>query len=91
MRVVIELLNYFHDYMMMLLIVIMVFVSYVFGWIRFSSRLDRYTMDSHVLETVWTVVPMVILCFIAFPSLFLLYMMEDCRGASLTVKVVGHQ
>ena len=47
-----ELLNYFHDYMIMLLIIIMVFVSYIFGYVLFSSRLDKYTMDSHVLETV---------------------------------------
>jgi heme/copper-type cytochrome/quinol oxidase subunit 2 len=90
-RVVIELLNYFHDYMIMLLIIIMVFVSYIFGYILFSSSLDKYTMDSHVLETVWTIVPIIILCFMAFPSLFLLYLIEDCRRASLSVKVVGHQ
>lgn len=50
--VIIELLNYFHDYMMVILTVIMVFVTYVFAAIMMAGRVDKYTMDSHVLETV---------------------------------------
>ena len=91
MTTVIELLNYFHDYMMIVLLLILTFVTYVFLYIISSPRLDKYTMDSHVLETVWTVVPMVILLFMAFPSLYLLYLMEDISSPSLTVKVIGHQ
>jgi cytochrome c oxidase subunit 2 len=34
---------------------------------------------------------MVILLFMAFPSLYLLYLIEDISSPSLTVKVVGHQ
>ena len=89
--VIIELLNYFHDYMMVILTIIMVFVTYVFVAIMVAGRVDKYTMDSHVLETVWTVVPIVILLFMAFPSLYLLYLMEDISNPSVTVKVVGHQ
>lgn len=88
---VIELLNYFHDYIIMILLLILTFVTYLFLYIIRTPRLDKYTMDSHVLETVWTVVPMVILLFMAFPSLYLLYLMEDITSPSLTVKVVGHQ
>lgn len=88
---IIELLNYFHDYMMMILLVILTFVTYIFLYIISSPRLDKYTIDSHVLETVWTVVPIIILLFMAFPSLYLLYLMEDISSPSLTVKVIGHQ
>lgn len=76
---------------MMILLLILTFVTYLFLYIVSTPRLDKYTMDSHVLETVWTVVPMVILLFIAFPSLYLLYLIEDISSPSLTVKVVGHQ
>lgn len=77
--------------MMIILTIILVFVTYLFLFVISSSRLDKYTMESHVLETVWTVLPMVILCFMAFPSLYLLYLMEDVSSPSLTIKVVGHQ
>lgn len=69
----------------------MVFVTYVFSIILLSSRMDKYTIDSHSLETVWTIIPIIILCFIAFPSLYLLYLIEDVSRPSLTVKVIGHQ
>lgn len=88
---IIELLNYFHDYMIIILLVILTFVTYIFLYIITSPRLDKYTIDSHVLETVWTIVPIVILLFMAFPSLYLLYLIEDISSPSLTVKVVGHQ
>jgi cytochrome c oxidase subunit 2 len=56
-----------------------------------TPLVDKYTIDSHLLETVWTIVPMVILLFMAFPSLYLLYLIEDISNPSVTVKVVGHQ
>jgi cytochrome c oxidase subunit 2 len=89
--VTIELLNYFHDYIIVILILIIFFVTYIFIYVSFSPYIDKYTVDSHVLETVWTVVPIVILLFIAFPSLYLLYLIEEVSKPSLTVKVVGHQ
>lgn len=90
-RVIIELLNYFHDYIIIILTIIIIFVSYIFLYIISISRLDKYTVDSHVLETIWTLIPIFILCFMAFPSLYLLYLMEDASSPSLTVKVIGHQ
>ena len=90
-RVIIELLNYFHDYIIVILILIITFVTYMFLYVIFSPYVDKYTIDSHLLETIWTVVPMVILLFIAFPSLYLLYLIEEISKPSLRVKVVGHQ
>jgi len=91
MRSTIEILNYFHDYMILILIFILLFVTYLFLYILSSSLLDKYTFDSHSLETFWTVFPIIILLFIAFPSLYLLYLIEESSSPSLTVKVVGHQ
>ena len=87
----IEILNYFHDYIIFILIFILFFVSYIFAWVISSSYQDKFTFDSHSLEFVWTVLPIVILLFIAFPSLYLLYLMEEFSSPSLSVKVVGHQ
>jgi len=77
--------------MIVILVLILTFVTYVFGAIISTSKVDKFTMDSHILETVWTVVPIVILLFMAFPSLYLLYLMEDISNPNVTVKVVGHQ
>jgi hypothetical protein len=49
---VIELLNYFHDYIIAILLLIITFVTYLFFVIIFSSKVDKNTIDSHFLETV---------------------------------------
>ncbi len=90
-RTIIELLNYFHDYIIVILTIILSFVTYIFLYVISTSYLDKYTIDSHILETVWTILPIVILLFIAFPSLYLLYLIEDVSSPSISVKVVGHQ
>lgn len=63
----------------------------MFIYLILSSKLDKYTIDSHSLETFWTIFPMVILLFMAFPSLYILYLIEESTSPSLIVKVVGHQ
>ena len=88
---IIELINYFHDHIIILLTIIILFVSYVFIVLLTSKKLDRILIDSHLLELIWTVIPMVFLVFIALPSLYLLYMTEDVSRYGLSVKVVGHQ
>jgi len=47
----IEILNYFHDYMIIILLFILVFVTYLFLAILATPLLDKYTFDSHSLET----------------------------------------
>lgn len=76
---------------MLILISILVFVSYIFASLMTTPLVDKVTIDSHFLEIVWTVVPIVILMFMAFPSLYLLYLIEDVSNPSVRVKVVGHQ
>lgn len=89
--VIIELIIYFHDYMIVILRVILGFVSYMFIVVSFRSFLDKNIVESHFLELIWTLLPIVILLFIAFPSLYLLYLTEDNTSSSVVVKVVGHQ
>jgi len=76
---------------MIILLSILIFVTYIFAYILITSRSDKYTIDSHLLETVWTVIPIIILLFIAFPSLYILYLIEELSSPSVTIKVVAHQ
>ena len=45
----------------------------------------------HLLEIAWTVIPILILVFIAIPSFRLLYYGDKATDAAFTVKVTGHQ
>jgi len=48
-------------------------------------------MEGQEIETIWTVVPAILLVFIALPSLKTLYLIEDSKTPSITVKISGHQ
>lgn len=44
-----------------------------------------------IIEIVWTIVPAIILLFVAIPSFTLLYSMDEILDPMLTLKVIGHQ
>nr|QKK36832.1 cytochrome c oxidase subunit 2 [Sphaerirostris lanceoides] len=52
---------------------------------------DRDVSGVFVLEFVWTVLPLILLVFMAYPSLVLLYMSEVGVGSAVSVVVTGHQ
>ena len=54
-----------------------------------SKHYYRYLVEGTTIEIVWTIIPAVILVFIAFPSLQLLYSIDEVVDPSLTVKVIG--
>nr|YP_004940478.1 cytochrome c oxidase subunit II [Cubaia aphrodite]AER54528.1 cytochrome c oxidase subunit 2 [Cubaia aphrodite] len=86
-----EQLVFFHDYIMFILTVILVVVS----WLILKSLINRhyykFLVEGTVIEIVWTTIPAVILIFIAFPSLQILYTMDEVIDPALTIKAVGHQ
>nr|YP_010239397.1 cytochrome c oxidase subunit II [Tutufa rubeta]QTF74729.1 cytochrome c oxidase subunit II [Tutufa rubeta] len=86
-----EELIFFHDHAMMILVMIISLVGYA----ALSLMLNKYTCRSLVegqeIETIWTIVPALILVFLALPSLRLLYLLDEVGDCSLTVKSIGHQ
>ena len=47
--------------------------------------------ENHVVEAIWTVIPLFILVGIAVPATEALIKMEDVSGSEMTVKVTGYQ
>lgn len=57
-----------------------------------SVRFRSYQINHGAfIEVVWTVLPAILLIFIAIPSFALLYAMGEIIDPSLTIKVIGHQ
>lgn len=93
---VMERIVQFHDELLVIITAIAVFVLglLVYVIIRFhASRNPTPSRTSHntLLEVIWTVVPVLILVFIAIPSFKLLYYEGILPPAGLTLKVTGHQ
>jgi cytochrome c oxidase subunit 2 len=86
----------FHNYIMIFLIVIGVFVLWMLYKVvnTFDEKVnpvsEKFT-HSNVLEIIWTLLPAVILMFIAVPSFGLLYSLDELIDPTITLKIVGHQ
>lgn len=84
-------ISFLHDQVMFVSPVISVIIL----WLMFRSVVNKYKykllVEGTVIEIVWTTIPAVILVFIAFPSLRLLYLMDEIMEPAMTIKVVGHQ
>nr|YP_009131230.1 cytochrome c oxidase subunit II [Cryptochiton stelleri]AIA77079.1 cytochrome c oxidase subunit II [Cryptochiton stelleri] len=86
-----EQLIFFHDHAMLILVMIISLLFYAAISLMNNSFLSRTTLESQEIEIVWTILPAVILVFLAFPSLRLLYLLDEVEEPALTIKVVGHQ
>nr|QPO06848.1 cytochrome c oxidase subunit II [Anopheles sp. NFL-2015] len=86
-----EQLNFFHDHTLLILTMITILVGYIMGMLMFNQFTNRYLLHGQTIEIIWTVLPAIILMFIAFPSLRLLYLMDEINTPSITLKSIGHQ
>jgi len=83
---------FFHNYLMFFIISIGVLVF----WILYYAFVGNHKVTSKfshssLLEIIWTILPAVILLFIAVPSFSLLYSLDELSEPLVTVKIVGHQ
>nr|ALE33029.1 cytochrome c oxidase subunit II [Plecotus macrobullaris]ALE33042.1 cytochrome c oxidase subunit II [Plecotus macrobullaris]ALE33055.1 cytochrome c oxidase subunit II [Plecotus macrobullaris]ALE33081.1 cytochrome c oxidase subunit II [Plecotus macrobullaris]ALE33094.1 cytochrome c oxidase subunit II [Plecotus macrobullaris] len=85
-----ELLN-FHDHALMIVFLISSLVLYIISLMLTTSLTHTSTMDAQEVETIWTILPAIILIMIALPSLRILYMMDEINNPSVTIKTLGHQ
>ena len=87
----IEQIIFFHDHAIVIIVLILSSVLYFSLSSLFSSNTNRYLLEGQQIETVWTIVPALILITLALPSLRLLYLLDEITSPNITVKVIGHQ
>jgi len=62
--------------------------------IKFNNKVHLKPIKfnhSSILEIIWTIIPAVILIFIAIPSFALLYSIDELIEPEVTLKIIGHQ
>ena len=87
---IIQLIS-FHDHALLILVLVTSVVGYALTSLTFNTLSNRYILEAQQIETIWTVVPALILLFLAFPSLHLLYLIDEIPNPSITLKTIGHQ
>uniref|UniRef100_A0AAU6QDI3 Cytochrome c oxidase subunit 2 n=1 Tax=Laelaps nuttalli TaxID=2902835 RepID=A0AAU6QDI3_9ACAR len=88
---IMEQLIFFHDHSMIILVFIIVLILYIMIDIMMNKFYNRYLLENHDIEVFWTILPALMLMFIAVPSLRLLYLMEEYYQPSLSMKIMAHQ
>ncbi len=105
-----EGMTFFHNYLLVFMIVIGFGVCYLLGYIILSFSMLPQSVNtilenagfkkeepslkfshSSPLEIVWTLIPAIILVFIAIPSFNLLYSLDELIEPEVTLKIIGHQ
>nr|WHN78734.1 cytochrome c oxidase subunit II [Panzeria anthophila] len=86
-----EQLIFFHDHTLLILLMITVLVGYLMIMLFYNKLVNRYLLHGQTIEIIWTILPAIILLFIAFPSLRLLYLLDEINEPAITLKTIGHQ
>lgn len=81
----------FHDFTIRILFAVLVFLSIIIFSGFKLKLLDLNLIEDQKLEIIWTVFPIVLLIFIAFPRLRLLYLIEELFYPDISIKVIGYQ
>nr|AWL21411.1 cytochrome c oxidase subunit 2 [Psilodens balduri] len=86
-----EQLIFFHDHAMLILIMVVTLVSYASFSLLTNKFSYRFLLEGKEIETIWTILPALVLIFLAFPSLRLLSLLDEVYEPVLTIKTIGHQ
>nr|YP_009735130.1 cytochrome c oxidase subunit II [Acropyga kinomurai]QBG38629.1 cytochrome c oxidase subunit II [Acropyga kinomurai] len=86
-----DMMIFFHDFTMMILIIIMMMIFFIMSSMIKNNIINRFLLESHSIELIWTILPMLTLIFIAIPSIKILYITDEMHMNKLTIKAMGHQ
>lgn len=81
----------FYDHAIIVITIIVIIILYILIFIIFNKLIDRTILDGQLIEIIWTLVPIVFLFFLAFPSLKILYLTDEINNPLISIKVLGHQ
>lgn len=88
---IIEQLNFFHDHSLLILILVTTLVGYLIITLFFNQLNNRFLLHGQTIEVIWTILPAIVLLFIAFPSLRILYLLDEINNPAISLKTIGHQ
>lgn len=86
----------FHNFILCIIIAIgisvgIVLIETLYKFNASKNAIPAKFAHATVLEIVWTIIPALILLFIAGPSFSLLYALDENYSKSIVIKVIGHQ
>ena len=81
-----------HNFAIVIILRVLLLISYIISYSFFSSYYYKGFSEGTIIETIWSMVPAVLLVFLVIPSIKSLYLIEDRQeGPIFTFKIVAHQ
>ena len=90
-RPLMEQIHLFHDCILIIINMIALGSGLALYLITNQRHRNRATTEAQAIEFAWTILPAFVVAIIRYPSLRLLYIVDDTIGVSITVKALGHQ
>nr|ACH81768.1 cytochrome oxidase subunit 2 [Nasonia longicornis] len=88
---VMENMIMFHDHAMLIIMMIISLIIYMISFMTYNKFINRNLLEGQMIEIIWTIIPMILLIFLAVPSLKILYLTDEINIPNITVKIIGHQ
>lgn len=88
---IIEEFIIFHDFVLIIMLFVCMAVFLMFSTVLSEKIIDLTILEGETVEYVWTVVPTILLAYMAVPSIIILYTFDEFAVYSVTMKATGHQ
>nr|AHA52561.1 cytochrome c oxidase subunit II [Pselaphanus sp. QL-2013] len=88
---IMTLMTYFHDLIMIFMFIILLIIFYIMFIMILNKYISQFMLFNHLLEIIWTLLPMMVLFLISIPSLKILYLIDEINNPFLTMKIIGNQ
>lgn len=86
-----DIIIFFHDFTITILIFITLIIFFFIITIIKNNFINRFLLQNHLIEILWTIIPIIILISIGIPSLKILYITDENLNSKLSFKAIGHQ
>lgn len=86
-----DIIIFFHDFTILNLIIIIIIILFIISSLIFNNYINRFLLQGHLIELIWTITPIFILILIAIPSLNILYLTDEIFNNNISIKSLGHQ
>uniref|UniRef100_UPI003D42B154 cytochrome c oxidase subunit II n=1 Tax=Geniotrigona thoracica TaxID=395500 RepID=UPI003D42B154 len=81
----------FHNFVMLFIIMIISLTLFFIIDLITNNYLNLNLLKNHTIEIIWTILPMLILLIICYPSLKILYLIDEMVNPYFSIKAIGHQ
>nr|AZL93401.1 cytochrome c oxidase subunit 2 [Habroteleia persimilis] len=84
-------MNFFHEFIMMFILFILMMIIYLMYMMILNKFYSNKIINHQMIETIWTILPLMILFFLAIPSIKILYLTDEIKLPKMSIKSIGNQ